>query len=69
MEDYEYGIQYYNKRAAAWYVIGEWYGYGVMDFWTDIEGREEYLGDLQVDYPETTFRLVKRRKAGPVEHA
>lgn len=67
--EYEYGIQYYDTKDAAWYVIGEWYGYGVMDYWTAIEGRDEYIADLQIDYPETTFMLVKRRKAGRIEHA
>lgn len=65
---YEYGIQYFDADGK-WYVIGEWYGYGLLNFWTDIEDREQYLDDLLIDYPETTFMLVKRRKAGPVEHA
>lgn len=67
--EYEYAIQCYDAKAERWYVIGEWYGYGLLDYWTDIEGREEYLADLQIDYPETTFLMLKRRKAGKAWYA
>jgi len=66
--EYEYGIQYFDNIGQKWIVIGEWFGYG-LNFFTTIEDREEYIDELQIDYVDTTFMLVKRRKAGPVEEA
>lgn len=68
VDEYEYGIQTYDRESEKWFVIGEWYGYGVLDFWSTIEDREEYIDDLRTDYVDTTFMLVKRRKAGGIEH-
>jgi hypothetical protein len=67
VDEYEYAIQYFDHKDKKWYVMGEWYGYGLMDFWTDIEDREQYLDELRLYYVETTFMLVKRRTAGGIE--
>lgn len=64
---YEYGIQYFDTKDKAWYVIGEWFGYGVAGYWGTRSEREVYLDDLRTDYVTSTFELVKRRKAGRIE--
>jgi hypothetical protein len=65
--EYEYGIQTFDRKSEKWFVIGEWFGYGTLDFFTTIEDREGYIDDLRMDYVDPTFMLVRRRKAGPVE--
>jgi hypothetical protein len=67
--EYEYGIQYFDTVDERWYVIGEWYGYGLLGYWGKQKDREEYMNDLKQDYVNTEFTLVKRPKAGRIENA
>jgi hypothetical protein len=62
----EYAIQYRDAKASTWLTIGEWFGYGPMDYWTSLKNREEYIDDLRTDYPHIDFLLVKRDKPGKV---
>lgn len=67
VDEYEYAIQYFDDKDNTWYTIGEWFGYGPMDYWADKKNREEYIKELIEDYVDTQFILRHRRKAGKVE--
>lgn len=62
----EYAIQYHDTKANAWLTVGEWFGYGPLNYWSTLENREGYLADLRTDYPHITFLMVKRLKPGKV---
>lgn len=59
-DDYEY---------AAQIITGPRAGKIVGDFWTDKEDRESFVKDLFEFSGHHDYKLVRRRKAGPVEDA
>lgn len=68
VEELEYGIQTPDVGNNQWAVIPQYLGNShEQPYWGELEEREAYLDDLHLDYPDRTFMLVKRRKAGPVE--
>lgn len=65
---YEYAIQVQNPVTAKWALWdGEYLGPRFGVHWGTLEERTTFRGELTTDYPERSFRLVKRLKAGKIE--
>lgn len=64
--EYEYAMQF-RTGAGEWITADKHNEQVLPDFWGTKEERTEKMEYFQKAYPHIPFRLIKRRKAGPVE--
>jgi len=65
----EYAIQYHDDKENKWKITDRYHGGDGPEYWGELEERERVLDDLRTDYPNITFLMVKRQKAGKVWYA
>lgn len=67
---YEYSMSSLNEINGEWKVTGDFMDtYNRNPIWRDRETTEKMVDWYISDFPNSKFKMVKRRKAGPVEDA